>query len=112
MSLSPLLVWPLSRAHAYLTHARAPSTQEPIITWSFIIGGVGELERRRGERERDVCFRPRSIDRGPTLTTLSLHFPGLALPLVVPPLREATAKPTAKYSPPPVADLIAKASAN
>ena len=52
-----------------------PTQQEPIIVWSFIIGGIG-----------------------------------LALPIVVPPLRDATA-PGARAQPPPVRDLVARASA-
>ena len=66
---------------------------------------------RRGERERGRVLSP-AVDRArgqPSPRPLSLSFhAGLALPLVVPPLREATAKP----APTPVVDLIAKASAN
>ena len=50
-----------------------PPSQEPIIVWSFIIGGIG-----------------------------------LALPVVVPPLRDATA-PGARAQPPPVRELVARA---
>lgn len=51
------------------------------------------------------CSIERALTSRPSLS------PGLGLPLVVPPLRDAVAKPTAKHNPPAVADLIAKAQA-
>ena len=54
---------------------RKRKTQEPIITWSFIIGGIG-----------------------------------LAIPLVVPPLRDAVT-PASRKQPPSVAQLLGRGEA-
>lgn len=114
-----------------LTKKRKTKTrQEPIITWSFIIGGIGESgsvakQEGRGEKRGWRARRPfvflrstaRRVDRAlnhplPSLPLSIPSVPGLGLPLVVPPIREAVAKPTARHVPPPVSDLIAKASAS
>ena len=65
--------WPTKPKHPPPPLLPPPPFQEPIIVWSFIIGGIG-----------------------------------LALPVVVPPLRDATT-PGTRAAPPPVRELVARA---
>ena len=63
--------------------------QEPIIVWSCMISTVGKLELYK-----HALLLKCSLHK-------NLHTAGLALPLVVPPIRESFAKADVK-SPPPV----------
>lgn len=76
--------------------------REPIIMWSFIIGGIGEWPDSYRESTSFLIFKQYLIILSCTV--------GLALPVVVPPVREALGynRPS-PIQPPPVRELIERA---
>ena len=83
--------------------------REPIIMWSFFIGGVGEWTVCNPSwLPSSRCSLP--VLLAPILKPLLTQHAGLALPLVVPPIRESLGygKPT-PMNPPPVRQLIENA---
>lgn len=89
--------------------------REPIITWSLLIGGVGEWDSLYSFKEKEMTLNginQTSVEDSDR-NNAYLLFPGLALPVVVPPVREFLGFgniPVPK-NPPPVKDMIAKAKA-
>ena len=87
-----------------LTSFKTAVHREPIIMWSFMIGGVGRSTFTKGYRP--LCIITLLFTNHSTYN----YSVGLALPLVVPPIREALGygQPT-PVNPPPVRQLIENA---